>query len=181
MNKFLFLALICLFFYPRKANSELASARKFTLEIYLEFFEPFAIKEMNRTGIPASITIAQAILESGYGNSTLAIYANNHFGMKFKPDWNGETFTIGKNCYKKYNSIVESYEDHSNHIKAKKWYASLFNLKITDYKNWAIGLKNAGYAEAPNYAYYLISIIEKYKFDKLDTYYSPVDSSLTEK
>ncbi|HNW99327.1 MAG TPA: glucosaminidase domain-containing protein [Bacteroidales bacterium] len=153
------------------------NTKKYTLTQYVDTFKIIAVEEMNHSGVPASITLAQAILESGYGNSYLAQYANNHFGIKNKPDWKGEKFWVGSNCYKKYKNILESYADHSNHIKTRKWYANLFSLNITDYKNWAFGLKKAGYAEDPSYAYRLIYIIEKYKFNSLDSLYCPEDST----
>ena len=155
-------------------SSGFASYQKYSLSEYIDSFEPTAIKEMNRTGVPASITMAQAILESGYGNSDLAVYANNHFGLKCKPDWKGETYTMGSYCYKKYATALESYEDHSNHIKSRSRYAGLFKLKVTDYKGWSTGLKNAGYAQDPNYAYNLILLIERYNFSKLDSLYTAV-------
>lgn len=175
-----FIAVILLIaLYSADVSSMLSSNQKYTLKEYIGLFKPIAVKEMNRTGVPASITMAQAILESGYGNSALAIYANNHFGIKCKPDWTGDTYGIGESCYKKYGSALESYEDHSNHIKTRKWYATLFNLETTDYKGWAFGLKKAGYAQDPNYAYRLIQIIELYKFSSLDSLYAPVDSTLS--
>ena len=167
------IVIIVLTLISLEVSSELSYNKKYTLNEYIEIFKSTAIKEMNRSGIPASITISQAILESAYGNSTLAIYANNHFGIKCKPDWTGQTYAIGATCYKKYSSVIESYEDHSNHIKSRKWYADLFKLKITDYKGWAYGLKKAGYAQDPNYAFSLIQIIEKYKFYSFDSLYSP--------
>ncbi len=179
MKKFtiILIAIILLAFLSQNASSELSTIHKYSLNEYVAIYKPIAIKEMNRSGVPASITMSQAILESGYGNSALAIYANNHFGIKNKPDWKGETYCIGASCYKKYSSALESYEDHSNHIKSRKWYADLFNLKITDYKQWAVGLKKAGYAQDPNYAYHLIQIIEMYKFNTLDSLYTPSDST----
>jgi flagellum-specific peptidoglycan hydrolase FlgJ len=176
-NKFFCLLLVVgLLLLSMDVTSEYSGNQKYTLSEYIELFEPTAIKEMNRSGVPASITLAQAILESGYGNSDLAVYANNHFGIKCKPDWKGETYSKGSYCYKKYASALESYEDHSNHIKSRKWYADLFKLSITDYKGWSHGLKNAGYAQDPNYAYNLILIIERYKFSKLDSLYTPTDT-----
>ena len=168
--------IIGLILFSTNVTSEFAKNNKYTLTEYIKIFEPIAIMEMNRSGVPASITLAQAILESGYGNSILAVYANNHFGIKCKPDWTGETFSIGSACYKKYGNALESYDDHSNHIKSRSWYASLFNLKITDYKNWAFGLKKAGYAQDPYYAYRLIQIIDYYKFNGLDSLYNPTDT-----
>lgn len=179
MKKFtiILIAIILLASLSQNASSELSAIHKYSLSEYIAVFKPVAIKEMNRSGVPASITMAQAIIESGYGNSALAVYANNHFGIKCKPDWNGEIYSIGSSCYKKYSSAVESYEDHSNHIKSRKWYAELFNLKITDYKQWALGLKKAGYAQDPNYAYHLIQIIELYKFNGMDSLYAPADTT----
>ena len=179
MKKFavILFAIILLAFLSQNASSELSAVHKYSLSEYVAIYKPIAIKEMNRSGVPASITMSQAILESGYGNSALAVYANNHFGIKCKPDWNGEAYCIGASCYKKYSSALESYEDHSNHIMLRKRYADLFNLKITDYKQWAFGLKKAGYAQDPYYAYRLIQIIEKYKFNSLDSLYTPPDST----
>lgn len=168
-----------LIFFQFNSLSSFRAEKKYTLSEYIEYFKPIAIKDMNRSGIPASITLSQAILESGYGNSALAIYANNHFGMKNKPEWQGKTYYIGSTCYKKYNSALESYEDHSKHIKSRKWYTSLFSLNITDYKKWAHGLKKAGYAQDPYYAYRLIQIIDKYKFHSLDSLYNPADTILS--
>jgi flagellum-specific peptidoglycan hydrolase FlgJ len=178
MKRIISLASVILFLLLVSVNvsSEYSTNNKYTLTGYIALYKPIAIKEMNRSGVPASITLAQAILESGFGNSILAVYANNHFGLKCKPDWNGKTYELGNDCYKKYNSVLESYADHSNHIKSRPWYASLFKLKITDYKNWAFGLKKAGYAQDPNYAYSLIQLINTYKLAGLDSLYNPKDS-----
>ena len=162
-----------------KVSSEFSNNKKYSLIEYIAVYKTTAIKEMNRSGVPASVTMAQAILESGYGNSILAIYANNHFGIKYKPDWTGKTYAIGTTYYKKYESVFESYEDHSNHLKSRIWYADLFKLKVTDYKGWAHGLKKAGYAEDPYYAYRLIQIIEKYKLSSLDSLYLPIDIAIS--
>ena len=103
-----------------------------------------------------------------------------HLAVIPKLNENGfKTYYIGSTCYKKYNSALESYEDHSKHIKSRKWYASLFSLNITDYKKWAHGLKKAGYAQDPYYAYRLIQIIDKYKFHSLDSLYNPADTILS--
>jgi flagellum-specific peptidoglycan hydrolase FlgJ len=181
MRKFTILLIISAFTVAVyvKVFPTAAGYKKYTLTQYVEAFKQTAISEMNRTGVPASITISQAILESGYGNSYLAVYANNHFGIKTKPDWNGEIFYVGKTCYKKYNTVLESYTDHSDHLKEHKWYNDLFALPITDYKQWAYGLKKAGYAEDPNYAYRLIQLIEMYKFNAWDSLYAPVMDSLS--
>lgn len=133
-------------------------------EEYIEKYSDLAIKEMHRTGIPASITLAQAVLESGNGNSTLARNSNNHFGIKCHSDWKGKTFTWDDDkrneCFRKYNSVHDSYRDHSDFLKYRSRYAFLFELKPTDYKGWSKGLKKAGYATNPKYAHLLIGIIE---------------------
>lgn len=147
--------------------------KRITRSEYIERYKNEAIKEMQRSGVPASITLAQGILESGDGNSLLAKNANNHFGIKCHSDWEGKTFhkdDDAKNeCFRKYNSVLESYHDHSEFLK-KKRYAALFELDITDYKAWAKGLKDAGYATNPKYPELLIGIIEQnelYQFDQL--------------
>jgi len=148
--------------------SPVAKEKKLTLKEYIETYRDLAIEEMVFSGIPASVTMAQGILESAYGNSNLAINGHNHFGMKCKPEWTGETITVCGDCYKKYPSDYDSWHDHSVHIKSRKWYADLFNLKQTDYKGWAFGLKKAGYASDPRYAYSLITLIEQNKLYELD-------------
>jgi len=138
---------------------------------YIEEFKDDAIREMNRSGVPASITLAQGILESGNGNSPLARIANNHFGIKCHSDWKGETYIQDDDkkdeCFRKYNDPLESFEDHSDFLK-KSRYADLFELKITDYKGWAHGLKKAGYATNPKYPKLLIDIIERNNLDQYD-------------
>ena len=139
---------------------------------YIEKFSDQAVKEMHRAGVPASITLAQGILESSDGNSALAKYANNHFGIKCHAGWTGETFIMDDDaqneCFRKYNSALESYRDHSEFLSTRSRYASLFELKTTDYKAWAHGLKKAGYATNPKYATILIQIIETYELYKYD-------------
>lgn len=145
---------------------------RFTRSEYIEKYREAAIQEMLLYGIPASITMAQGILESGDGNSPLARYANNHFGIKCHTSWNGPTFIQDddeKNeCFRKYKSADDSFRDHSLFLKNRKWYASLFELKTTDYKGWAKGLKAAGYATNPLYADLLIKLIEQHKLYELD-------------
>jgi LysM repeat protein len=169
-----FVLLIILFDCIIKLNAQ-PNETRITREEYIETYKDLAIKEMLEFKIPASIKLAQAILESGDGNSPLAKYAKNHFGIKCHKDWNGPTFYQDddkKNeCFRKYHDVEESYRDHSLFLKERKWYAELFELKLTDYKGWAYGLKKAGYATHPKYAELLIEIIEKnelYRFDKLD-------------
>ncbi|MFN7013939.1 MAG: glucosaminidase domain-containing protein [Bacteroidia bacterium] len=151
------------------------SETRISRQEYIETYKDIAIREMLEFNIPASIKLAQGILESGDGNSPLAKYAKNHFGIKCHKTWDGPTFIQDddeKNeCFRKYSDVEESYRDHSLFLKGRKWYADLFELKITDYKGWAYGLKKAGYATHPKYAELLIEIIEKnelYRFDKLD-------------
>jgi flagellum-specific peptidoglycan hydrolase FlgJ len=116
--------------------------------------------------------MAQGILESGYGNSELARYANNHFGIKCHKDWEGDGYYIDDDeineCFRKYKSPEESFSDHSLFLTERKRYADLFLLEVTDYKGWAHGLKKAGYATSPTYANRLIEIIEKYKLYEID-------------
>lgn len=139
---------------------------------YIQRYQILAIEEMNRSGIPASITMAQGILESGDGNSELARKSNNHFGIKCKGSWKGKKVYYDddeKNeCFRKYKTVEESYLDHTNFLMENQRYSSLFNLKTTDYKGWARGLKKAGYATAKTYDKRLIEIIEKNKLHRLD-------------
>lgn len=140
-------------------------------EEYIEKYKDFAILEMKRVGIPASITMAQALLESNNGNSKLARRANNHFGIKCGGDWQGKTFHQDDDekheCFRKYSKAEESFIDHSEFL-LKPRYADLFKLKITDYKGWARGLKKAGYATNPKYPQLLIQIIEDNELYLLD-------------
>ncbi len=140
-------------------------------ENYINRFKNIAISEMNSAGIPASITLAQGILESGSGNSRLALEANNHFGIKCTPDWKGESIKHDDDqkddCFRVYKSPEESFRDHSEFLKRKR-YAALFELDKNDYKGWAAGLKEAGYATNPRYAELLINLIERYGLNHFD-------------
>jgi LysM repeat protein len=153
-------------------SSSFASGQ-ITRKEYIDTYKDLAIKEMKRTGIPASITLAQGILESANGNSRLAQKANNHFGIKCHSSWKGKTIRKDddkKNeCFRKYKSAYDSYMDHSNFLTRGKRYAFLFDYKTTDYKKWAKGLKKAGYATSRTYATRLIQIIEDYKLYKYDS------------
>ena len=166
MNRFLAISSLVLFSF-----SVLGNEPKISLEQYIESWKDIAVNQMLTHGIPASITISQGILESGFGNSKLAIQANNHFGIKCH-SWSGDTFLKDddkKNeCFRKYINAAQSYEDHSKFLTSRSRYASLFELDITDYKSWAKGLKDAGYATNPNYPKRLIDIIEKHNLDKYD-------------
>lgn len=139
---------------------------------YIEKFKDIAIKKMIEHGIPASITLAQGLLESDNGNSALAMYANNHFGIKCHKDWTGDTYVQDddkKNeCFRKYKSAEQSFSDHSEFLKTRGRYAFLFELRKTDYKGWAEGLQEAGYATNRSYAQLLIKIIEDNKLYQYD-------------
>jgi hypothetical protein len=145
--------------------------RDITRAEYIQMYKPVAIQKMRDFGIPASITMAQAIVESGNGNSALARGANNHFGIKCH-EWTGATFTWDddeKNeCFRKYVAAEESFHDHSLFLTRRPRYAGLFELEITDYRAWAHGLRSAGYATNPQYAHMLIRIIEENNLYELD-------------
>ena len=130
-----------------------------------------AIREMQRTGVPASITLAQGILETEAGKSDLVIRSNNHFGIKCKSSWTGEKVYHDDDaqgeCFRKYSDAEDSYKDHSDYLRTQPRYASLFSLDPLDYKGWATGLKKAGYATNPRYAQILIKYIEKYNLGLL--------------
>jgi hypothetical protein len=149
-----------------------APIRHFTPADYIEQYKTAAVLEMQRFNIPASITLAQAIVESKYGNSDLAVNANNHFGIKCHKEWAGPTYTMDddeKNeCFRKYEFPLDSYEDHSMFLASRPRYACLFELPKTDYIAWARGLKEAGYATHPRYTDMLIEVIERYKLYELD-------------
>tara|TARA_B110000211_G_scaffold219459_1_gene265215 strand:- start:124 stop:1032 length:909 start_codon:yes stop_codon:yes gene_type:complete len=146
------------------------AGKRLTPQDYLDNYTDDAIEEMNRAGVPASITLAQGMLESGYGNSPLARKANNHFGIKCHSDWTGPIFRVDDDkkdeCFRKYKSVKHSFRDHSNFLRGKKRYASLFELKITDYKGWAKGLRKAGYATNKKYAKLLIDLIERHDLNQ---------------
>lgn len=149
---------------------------KTTKEEYINLYKDIALEEMNLYSIPASITLAQGILESGHGNSRLATKANNHFGIKCHKGWTGKTFHMDDDeeneCFRKYKSPYDSFKDHSIFLSTRSRYASLFDLKITDYKGWAQGLKKAGYATNPKYPQLLIKIIEDYELYQFDKQYN---------
>lgn len=142
-------------------------------EDYITFFRAVAIHEMKLYGIPASITLAQGILESGSGKGRLAREANNHFGIKCH-DWKGPRIyhddDRAQECFRKYNDPNQSYRDHSLFLAKRKRYANLFKYKPTNYKAWAKGLKKAGYATDPKYPQKLISLIERYKLYRYDIF-----------
>lgn len=149
-----------------------AQSQKITPEQYINQYKDVAIKEMKQYGIPASITLAQGCLESNFGNSMLAVKANNHFGIKCHSDWNGKKIFQDddkKNeCFRHYKSAWESFRDHSEFLKKQSRYAFLFEYDILDYKKWAYGLKKAGYATSSTYPQRIITIIEKYYLAQYD-------------
>ncbi|MEX2597677.1 MAG: glucosaminidase domain-containing protein [Salibacteraceae bacterium] len=160
-------------FFVLAAQSQPAEPRM-SKDDYIKNFSEQAVREMHASGVPASITLAQGMLESDYGNSPLAKYAKNHFGIKCHKGWEGPTFIQDddeKNeCFRKYYSAYDSYRDHSEFLTGRERYSELFELKTTDYKGWAKGLKKAGYATNPKYADLLIRIIEDndlHEFDRV--------------
>lgn len=147
------------------------SAISVSAQDYISRYKTIAIQEMNTYGIPASITLAQGLLESANGNSTLAREANNHFGIKCTSDWQGESFFKDddaiNDCFRVYRSPEDSFRDHSEFLLRKR-YAALFELDKDDYSGWAHGLKKAGYATNPRYAELLIDLIERYGLYEYD-------------
>ena len=142
-------------------------------EKYISTYAEIAVQEMYRSGIPASITLAQGMLESGNGRSELAVKSNNHFGIKCHNNWNGgrvyhDDDAKGE-CFRKYDHVHQSYRDHSDFLRYRDRYKFLFDLKPTDYKGWAYGLKKAGYATDPSYPTKLIRLIEEYRLYQYDT------------
>ena len=139
---------------------------------YIKTYAPIAVKEMNRTGVPASIKIAQGILETGAGQGDLVNRSNNHFGIKCKSSWTGEKVYHDDDeageCFRKYENAAASYLDHSDYLKTQPRYSFLFSYDYNDYKSWAWGLKKAGYATSPTYAEKLIKYIERYALNELN-------------
>lgn len=143
-----------------------------TREEYIDRYKEIAIRDMEKYGIPASITLAQGILESDCGNSRLALASNNHFGIKCKSNWKGKKVyhddDAKDECFRSYDSVEDSYRDHAEFLDNSPRYDALFSYEPTDYKRWAHGLKAAGYATAPDYAQRLIRIIEESQLYLLD-------------
>ena len=152
-------------------SSFLAVAQSIT-ENYISKYSSAAVAEMERYGIPASITLAQGILESGNGESRLAVKGKNHFGIKCHSNWNGKTIIEDDDekgeCFRKYSKVSDSYRDHSLFLTERGRYSFLFEYKKTDYKKWAKGLKKAGYATNPKYPKLLIDLIERYDLSRFD-------------
>lgn len=176
-KKAILLAAILLVAAPLAAKTPKTQQRQVrqTREEYVDRYKSIAVQHMERYGIPASITMAQGILESDCGNSWLSTQSNNHFGIKCKKNWRGETIRHDDDakgeCFRCYPSVEASYRDHAEFLDSQPRYDSLFAYSATDYKSWARGLKAAGYATAPDYAQRLVRIIEEsqlYLLDKPD-------------
>ncbi len=164
MNRYI----ICTLIFISSINAYAQMSR----QEYISKYQLIAIEEMKRSGIPASVTMAQACLESSNGNSELSRLSSNHFGIKCKSTWRGKKIYYDddrKNeCFRKYKSVEDSYRDHSDFLVGNPRYASLFELASDDYRGWAKGLKKCGYATAGNYDNLLIKIIEDYQLYRLD-------------
>ena len=149
-----------------------ADEQKSPQEKYIERFASLAVEEMYRSGVPASITLAQGLLESRYGLSDLAAKGNNHFGIKCHNNWQGGRMYHDDDakgeCFRKYDSPEQSYRDHSDFLRYRDRYKFLFDYDVTDYKAWAHGLKKAGYATDPAYSSKLIRLIEEYELHEYD-------------
>lgn len=155
----------------KRNRASIAAHKDLSSLEYIERFKAIAIQEMNSYGIPASITLAQGLFESGSGNSDLAKFANNHFGIKCGSTWTGESYYKNddnvNDCFRVYSNPEESFRDHSEFLK-KKNYARLFELDKNDFNGWAYGLKACGYATNPQYPKLLLNIINKYQLDQYD-------------
>lgn len=147
-----------------------AQLRSDAINEYIQTYQSIAIEEMKRSGVPASITLAQGILETDAGKSDLVLSSNNHFGIKCKSIWKGEKVyhddDFKGECFRKYPTAADSYSDHSDYLRTGTRYASLFQLDPENYKGWAKGLRAAGYATNPRYADVLIDYIEKYSLNQ---------------
>ncbi len=161
----------CLFINGTTTSAQINDFEE-AVKSYITTYREIAVKEMMEYRIPASITLAQGIYESNAGRSRIAKEANNHFGIKCHIEWTGNTFfqddETQNECFRKYSNPEESFRDHSYFLSQRDRYKPLFNLKITDYKGWANGLKACGYATNPQYAEHLIKTIEEYQLYQLD-------------
>lgn len=166
------LAILALIFFNPKAEAQ--DSYREQIILYIETYAPLAIKEMSRTGFPASIKIAQGIHESGAGKSNLVSRSNNHFGIKCKSSWEGDKVyhddDAAGECFRKYESAEDSYLDHSDYLKSQSRYAFLFEYDADDHTSWAWGLKKAGYATSPVYAETIIKYVETYQLNELNQY-----------
>jgi len=164
-KKFAILLLFVLSFPFTISHAQSADA----ILAYITRYKDLAIAEMKRTGVPAAITLAQGIHETEAGTSVLVKKSNNHFGIKCKDEWRGQSVSHDDDargeCFRKYSAAEDSYRDHSDFLKTRPNYASLFTLDPTDYQGWAYGLKKAGYATNPKYAQVLIKLIQDYNLE----------------
>lgn len=164
---------VCFILFSFMASVLIVNGQKISQEEYIIKYKNLAISEMYRSGIPASITLAQGILETESGNSQLVLRSNNHFGIKCKSNWNGPSVSHDDDerdeCFRAYGSAEESYRDHSDFLKNSPRYAFLFSYDPTNYKDWAYGLKQAGYATNPRYPEMLIKFIETNNLQQFDT------------
>jgi LysM repeat protein len=157
---------------------------KADIVIYISKYKQAAINKMNTYKIPASITLAQGVLESGAGTSDLAVRANNHFGIKCGSDWKGDTIHKDDDqddeCFRKYNTEEDCFDDHALFLTSKARYSDLFKLEVTNYKEWAEGLQIAGYATSKEYSSRLIKLIEDYELFEYDKMYKPIAKPASE-
>lgn len=169
-HKFHILSIICLFVFI--TDLSFAQSNQEKVKKYITDHSEKAVEQMILFKIPASVILAQAIKESGYGNSTLAKETNNHFGIKCHKEWGGDSYTMDDDstneCFRSYKSVDDSYYDHSMFLASRPRYDFLFKNSITDYVSWCIGLKKAGYATDPHYTNELLYIIEVYNLHELD-------------
>ena len=173
MPKYCILLVVCILVWTTTTTQAQKDNEDIDVNDYIAQYKDIAVQEMERSGIPASITLAQGIHESAYGNSELARKAKNHFGIKCTKDWKGKTMykwddEAQKSCFRFYTSAEDSYVDHTDFLMNRRHYAFLFNYDRTDYKRWAKGLKKAGYATDPRYPEKLIKTIELYQLQQYD-------------
>ena len=171
---------------PKQSAKKLASLdANMRMKVYVMQYAPLAQKEMKKFGIPASITLAQGLLESQAGVGKLAQKSNNHFGIKCHKGWRGPSVSHDDDakgeCFRKYKKVAQSYRNHSEFLRYRERYSKLFKMKKTDYVSWAHGLKKAGYATDPQYAYKLISLIERYELWQFDGSEGPIKTKKPKK
>lgn len=178
LNRTIFSIFLGIFYLLLSSNSK-AQYTDTNIYMYIEQYKEIAVQKMKEFKIPASITLAQGIFESACGTSKLATEGNNHFGIKCHKNWEGMTILIDddelQECFRKYEKVEDSYSDHSLFLTTRDRYKNLFKLDIMDYKAWARGLKEAGYATNPEYANRLISLIERFNINRWDSLYLQTD------
>lgn len=178
LNRTIFSIFLGIFYLLLSSNSQ-AQYTDTNIYMYIDQYKEIAVQKMKEFKIPASITLAQGIFESACGTSKLATEGNNHFGIKCHKNWEGMTILIDddelQECFRKYDKVEDSYSDHSLFLTTRDRYKNLFKLDIMDYKAWARGLKEAGYATNPEYANRLISLIERFNINRWDSLYLQTD------